>query len=299
MISPVRSLKEEDFPRSLRNRVFTWSDILSIREVVDALRVTSRAAISREVCRRLSWYRPNGQLKDAACRYVLLKLHHSEIITLPKPKRNPFAEKKQTTTSRTNPQPEIRSGAGSLGPLKIELVTERRQLNLWKEYIHRYHYLGDKVIVGPQLKYLISCSQGTIACIGFGGAAWKVQPRDQWIGWTLEQRLKNLPLIINNVRFLILPWVKSKNLASMILAKISKGVAADWYKNYGYNPVLLETFVEKERFEGTCYKAANWAYVGDTKGRGKMDRFSKYPNAIKCIFIYPLKKNTKEILQNS
>jgi len=184
-------------------------------------------------------------------------------------------------------------------PIKIELVTQRPQIQLWKEYIERYHYLRDKVIVGPQLKYLISCDQGIVACIGFGGAAWKVQPRDQWIGWTPEQRIQNLPLVINNVRFLILPWIKSRNLASMLLSQISKVIPGHWQSHYGYTPVLLETFVEKERFEGTCYKAANWIHVGDTKGRGKMDRFNQKRKPVKAIFLYPLTKNTNHILANS
>jgi hypothetical protein len=291
-------LTVNNFPRFFRGRLFTRDDIRIIRKIVEAMHATNRAAISREVCRRLCWYRPNGQLKDAACRYVLLRLHRSGLIVLPPPKRNPFLEKKTRLSSISNPQHPIHENAGRLTPLKIELVTKHKQLQLWKEYIERYHYLGNKVIVGPQLKYLIACEQGMIACIGFGGAAWKVQPRDQWIGWTPEQRKRNLPLVINNVRFLILPWVTSKNLASMILARVSEIVPEHWQYLYGYKPVLMETFVEKERFEGTCYKAANWNYVGDTKGRGKMDRLHQHLNSIKAIFLYKLAKNAKDLLIN-
>lgn len=291
-------IDEKHFPRSIRGRIFTLTDVEIIRNVINCPSFTNRAAIAREVCKRLNWYRPNGQLKDAACRYVLLKLHQNNMIKLPHPRRNPFVKTNIIFTTQTNSRPPITDNAGKLKPLRFQLVTDYNQLKLWKEYIERYHYLGYKVIVGPQLKYFVSSHNEILACIAFGGAAWSVTPRDLWIGWTSQIRKQNLILIIDNVRFLILPWVKSKNLASMILAQASQIVAQHWQQQYGYKPVLLETFVDKQRFDGASYRAANWIYVGDTKGRGKMDRLNQYPSAIKKIFLLPLCKNAKSCLTN-
>jgi len=284
-------LTATDFPLPLRGRLFTPTELRLIQHLTEALQTTTRAAISREVCRQLGWYCSNGQLKDAACRYVLLRLHENGLICLPAPKRNPFDQAKIVFTAQTAPQAPITQNAGALKPVRLELVTARNQLTLWKEYVQRYHYLGHKVIVGPQLKYFIAGSAGRLGCIAFGGAAWSVKPRDQWLGWTPRQRQENLHLIINNVRFLIFPWVQSKNLASLILALASKIVPQQWQGQYGYQPRLLETFVDKERFHGTCYQAANWIYVGDTTGRGKTDRFKKFPTTIKKILLYPLDPN--------
>lgn len=289
---------KNDFPLFIRGRVFSFSDIETIRCITNSGAFTNRAAIAREVCRTLNWYRENGQLKDAACRYALLKLHRSNLIQLPPPQRNPFIKKTIAFTKNTDEKQPINQNAGKLKPLTFQLVTEQKQFKLWKEYVQRYHYLGYKLIVGPQLKYFVTSKQNVIACMAFGGAAWTVEPRDSWIGWDHQTRKRNLKLIINNVRFLILPWVTSKNLASTILSQASKTVSLDWQKVYGYLPLLLETFVDKERFDGASYKAANWIYLGDTKGRGKVDRFNKYPSSIKKIFIYPLCKNCKSSLSD-
>lgn len=291
-------ITENDFPISIRGRNFSLDDLQLIRDVINSPCFNNRAAISRELCRQLNWYTPKGHLKDAACRYVLIKLHQNNLITLPAPRRNPFEKKKIKFTAHTEPQLPITENAGNLKPLQFELVTNIKKMQLWKEYIERYHYLGYKVIVGPQIKYFITCDEGLLGCIAFGGAAWSVKPRDKWIGWINAQRKQNLNLIINNVRFLIFPWIHSKNLASMILSQVSKIAPRDWQKQYGYRPVLMETFVDKQRFDGASYKAANWIYVGDTQGRGKMDRLNQYPNSIKKILLYPLCKNVKCILGN-
>jgi hypothetical protein len=289
-------LCENDFPLSIRGRMFSLSDIETIRHITGSGAFTNRAAIAREVCRALNWYRENGQLKDASCRYALLKLHRNNLIKLPPPRRNPFEKRTISFTENTEEKQPIDQNAGKLKPLTFQLVTEQNQFKLWKEYVERYHYLGYKVIVGPQLKYFVISKQNVIACMAFGGAAWAVEPRDSWIGWNNQARKQNLNRIINNVRFLILPWISSKNLASTILSQASRTVPVDWQNIYGYMPLLMETFVDKERFDGASYKAANWIYVGDTKGRGKVDRFNKYPSSIKKIFIYPLSKKCKSFL---
>jgi hypothetical protein len=153
-----------------------------------------------------------------------------------------------------------------------------------------YHYLGHKPLPGAQLRYFVYSGNQPVALLGFGAAAWQTAPRDCYIGWSHAQREKNLHLIVNNARFLILPWVQSKNLASMILAMAARQLPDDWLVQYNYRPVLMETFVEKQRFEGTCYKAANWRYLGQTKGRGKLGPAGKQSVPIKDLWVYPLKR---------
>ncbi|MDI6782420.1 MAG: DUF4338 domain-containing protein, partial [bacterium] len=147
-----------------------------------------------------------------------------------------------------------------------------------------------------QMRYLVYSGDCLLAALGFGASAWSVAARDEFIGWSQQQRERNLHLIVNNARFLILPWVKSKNLASRLLAKVATQLPTDWEQRYGYKPVLLETFVEKKRFRGTCYKAANWIYVGETKGRGKKDRYNLYAVPVKDIFLYPMVKDFRQNL---
>ena len=169
---------------------------------------------------------------------------------------------------------------------------------MWlNEYIHRYHYLGHKPLPGAQLRYFVYANNQLIALLGFGAAAWQTAPRDHYIGWNHEQRKRNLHLIVNNARFLILPWVKSHNLASKILSMVAKVLPDHWQVQYGYRPVLLETFVEKSRFKGTCYKAANWVLLGQTKGRGKLGPSGKQSVPIKDLLVYPLDRRFRDLLR--
>jgi hypothetical protein len=174
-----------------------------------------------------------------------------------------------------------------------------KQQALWNEYVDRYHYLGHRLVVGPRIRYFVEVRGQPVACLAFGGAAWKVEPRDRWIGWTHEQRERSLLYIINNVRFLILPWFRVKNLASHILSLAARRVPDDWEERYGYRPVLMETFVQADRHVGTCYKAANWILVGETKGRGKMDRENRPRLPKKLVYVYPLTRDFRARLTAS
>ena len=168
---------------------------------------------------------------------------------------------------------------------------------LWNEYIQRYHYLGHSPLPGAQLRYFIMAGEQIVALTGFGAAAWQTAPRDQFIGWNPDQRKTNLHLIVNNARFLILPWVQSKNLASKILSLMIRTLPNDWEKRYNIRPVLMESFVQKDRFAGTCYKAGNWIKVGETKGRGKLGPMGKISVPIKDIWVYPLNKKFRTLLK--
>jgi hypothetical protein len=182
-----------------------------------------------------------------------------------------------------------------LEDLRLEAV-ERASSALWNEYIDRYHYLGYKPLAGAQLRYFANAGERVLGVLGFGAAAWKTGPRDTWIGWSREQRQRNLGGVVNNARFLILPWIRVESLASKLLSMAAKLLPAHWQQRYGYRPVLLETFVEAPRFAGTCYRAANWTCVGQTQGRGKLGdhRLAQVP--VKTVWVYPLAKDFREQL---
>ena len=231
-----------------------------------------------------------------SARVAMLRMQEDGLIRLPAP-RCKRPDPSVRLTEQTNPKDKIEKAAGQLLPLRLERVVNKVQSRLWNEYIQRYHYLGHKLLPGAQLRYIVYSQDNIIALLGFGAAAWQTAPRDNYIGWSHDQRKKNLHLIVNNARFLILPWIKSHNLASMILSKVSKVLPAHWHEQYGYHPVLLETFVEKPRFEGTCYKAANWELLGQTKGRGKLGPAGKQSVPIKDLLVYPLTKYFRSLLQ--
>ncbi|MCP4866667.1 MAG: DUF4338 domain-containing protein, partial [Alteromonas sp.] len=239
-------------------------------------------------CQALAWFKADGGLKEMSCRVAMLRMDADGLITLPPPRRKPPPPQKIHFTVQTDPQPDITQPVHALPPLQLCPVVHRDHSRLWNEYIHRYHYLGHKPLPGAQLRYFVTIDQQIVAALGFGAAAWQTAPRDQFIGWSHEQRQNNLPLIINNARFLIMPWVESKNLASKILGMVARRLPDEWERQYRIRPVLLETFVDTERFTGACYKAANWTYVGKTKGRGKLGPAGKQSVPVKDIWLYPL-----------
>ena len=213
-----------------------------------------RQKLSRMFCEEVNWRKPDGGLKEMSCKVAFLRMHRDGHIVLPpplKPANNHL--KKPKATLLALPQPEVSAKAGAY-VLDLSIVDATTSA-LWNEYIDRYHYLGYTPLPGAQLRYFIRSEDQILALLGFSAAAWKVAPRDDYIGWDAETRKKNLHLVVNNARFLILPWVRSHNLASRILSMAAKRIASDWHTRYGYKPVLLETFVEKERFTGACYKA--------------------------------------------
>ena len=278
-------------------RNFSQEELMQIRNLIIEDPARSRAELSRLTCQALKWYKADGGLKDMSARVAMLRMQEDGLISLPPP-RCKRPDPTVHLTDQTNPGLAIAQPAGTLTPLYLQCVQHKSDSRLWNEYIERYHYLGHKPLPGAQLRYFIYAQNQLVALLGFGAAAWQTAPRDQFIGWSHDQRKKNLHLIINNARFLILPWVQSKNLASMILSKAAKRVPDDWQEQYNYRPVLLETFVEKPRFEGTCYKAANWQYLGKTKGRGKLGISGKLSVPIKDLWVYPLDTKFKVRLTN-
>jgi hypothetical protein len=208
-------------------------------------------------------------------------------------------------TADSEPESELAGSAGDYEPLTLQVVEKGRAglSRLWRELVERYHYLGCRVPVGANLRYLVRSKRypdRVLACLLWTSPAWKIAVRDNWIGWNDGQRRRNLQLIVNNGRFLILPWVRVRDLASKILSYCARQIAGDWQEGFGYRPLLLETMVDGERFRGTCYRAANWIPLGQTQGRGRMDRCHRVDGrAPKEVFVYPLCRNVRERLQTA
>jgi len=275
-------------PKRYCGRDFSEQELEQIRQLIAQQPSRNRTELSRLVCRLLGWYQVDGGLKAMSCRVAMLRMQDDGLIRLPPSSRTNQPKRHIHFTQRTAPQPPLQRPLHTLEPLQLQSVRSRADARLWNEYIHRYHYLGYKTLPGAQMRYFVMSNGQPVALLGFGASAWQVAPRDQFIGWSHEQRKKNLHLVINNARFLILPWIQSNNLASKILSLAMHQLPKDWETRYGYRPLLLETFVESDRFAGTCYKAANWSHVGKTKGRGKLGPAGKQSVPIKDIWLYPL-----------
>ena len=277
-------------------RVFSEAEVGCIRSIIEEDTQRSRSGISRIACEQLRWRKADGTLKAQSMNQVLVKMEADGLVSLPPPVRARPPMKPIEHTERTAVGDEIVLAAGKLPALHIEIATTADDQSLWNEYIDRYHYLGFSKLPGAQMKYFVYSGEDLLALLGFGASAWRIAPRDHYIGWSDKKRRENLQLVVNNARFLILPWVDSKNLASKILSRVTQRLADDWQERYKYKPVLLETFVEKQRFSGTCYKAANWKLVGSTKGRGKKDISKDARLPKKDIFLFPLQKDFRIIL---
>jgi len=283
-------------------RTFNGDEVDQIKEIVSTCNGISRTELANTVCELFDWKRPTGRLKTVECRQFLEHLAAQGVLDMPDRKAGrPKGVK--VTVKRTNKgqAPGIITGnVNDFCPLKLRKVTTKAQRELWYEYVNRYHYLGYQLPFGAQLRYFIESGNGEnliLGCLQFSSPAWKMAARDRWIGWSDEQRQRNLQKVVNNSRFLILPWVKVKNLASSVLALAIRSVCKDWQSCYGYRPVVMETLVDKSRFAGTCYKAANFIYVGTTTGRGRMDRdHTSHGQSPKDIYVYPLSSRFRQEL---
>jgi hypothetical protein len=279
-------------------REFTEAEIELIRKLIADQQKWTRAYLSKVVCDQIGWRRPDGRPKEMSCRVAMLRMEKDGLFTLPAPRgARPPAYTLIPAIEQATEAPEVAPEV-DLQRLSVDLVTKAVS-PLWNGYVQRYHYLGHQLIPGAQLRYIVRAAGEVVALLSFGASAWKTKPRDDHIGWTAEQREKHLHLIVNNSRFLILPWIRQKNLASRILSLTSRRLPQDWMAAYAFSPVLIETFVEKPRFTGGCYKAANWLYLGDTQGRGKLDQFKLYSKPVKSVWVYPLVRDFRRRLCNS
>ena len=286
-----------------QGRVFRSTDIQWLQSWIADHPSWSRYRLACELCKLWEWSTPTGQLKDFAARSLLLKLMARGLITLP-----PVRTEKQRVRGYASPisapvvelqQPAaVASSLAELTPLSIIIPESGSpEEHLCHHYLATHHYLGFQRTVGENLKYVVKDRLGHyLACMLFGAAAWKTKPRDHFIGWTDDIRTRRLSEVGNNTRFLILPWVKVPHLASHLLAIILRRISADWQHKYGHPLHLIETFVERDRFRGTCYRAANWKMVGQTTGRSRQDRYATMSVPVKDIYLYPLTPRFREIL---
>lgn len=273
-----------------------------IAELARRYRRLSRNELAHTVCELLHWQRPNGGLKTRECRSLLDELAQHQVIVLPtlRDGRPRGAATRVATTTRPATAP-VCAALKALQPLSLVPVQTSTQRQLWRELIARYHYLGHRVPFGAHLRYLIRAAphpECVLGCLQFSSPAWRMRARDAWIGWDDATRARNLQRIINNSRFLILPQVQVKNLASHVLALALSTVSTDWERAYGLRPYLAETLVDPARFSGHCYRAANWIELGLTSGRGRQDRYHQHHDACpKRVFLYPLVPDARRKLQ--
>jgi len=283
----------------------TGEDLRLIQEIVASCGSLSRMELARTVCELLGWRRRSASLKARECREFLEKLDTRGLLVLPdKRAGRPTGSRTEVPqTEHGNPGAVVAGTAHDVGRLELELVETDEARRFFRELVGRYHYLGHAVPFGAHLRYLIYAERpqrNVVACVQFSSAAWRIAVRDEWIGWDEDTRVRNLQHIVNNSRFLVLPWVEVKNLASRILSEAARQIVVDWKQYYGVEPLLAETLVDPRRYRGTCYRAANWIDVGFTSGLGRQDRRrSGGEVAPKTVLIYPLAPDAAERLRES
>ena len=280
-------------------RDFTTAEMALLRELIAGPPALNRNTLSKEFCRRIGWCKADGGLKDMMARVVMLAMHRDGRIELPPPKwprppRRPATFGPDTVAPLLPPPADLDAAR----PLSLRpIVGYTREGKLWNEYIARYHYLGYTTMVGAQMRYCVHAHDGTrLAMLGFSTAAWTLAPRDRFIGWSRQMREKNLPRVVDNPRFLILPWIEIPNLGSHILAIVRRQLPMDWTVRYNTTPVLIETFVETPRHTGAVYRASGWTHVGATQGRGRYDTRNRPDKPKKDIWLRPLRRDWKRIL---
>ena len=281
-----------------RGREVTLEDILYIRELIAAQPNQSRRTLSKKLCEAWQWRQPNGALRDMVCRGLLLMLNRAGQITLPPVsyvRHNPLARRVRPALVRIDTTP-VEGKLSEIRPIEFEQVRRTGAERLFNSLMEEHHYLGYEQPVGEHLKYLAWAQGRPIACLAWSSAPRHLGSRDRYLGWDGEARRRNIRFIAYNTRFLILPWVRVEHLASHILGRMAARISQDWQRMYGHPIYFLETFVDPERFRGTCYRAANWVLLGTTTGRGKQSN-SYVPNrSIKEVLGYPLTKRFRELL---
>lgn len=284
-----------------RGRIVTAADVEFIGGLIAAHPAASRRTLSKKLCQAWEWRQANGALRDMVCRGLLLMLERAGVIELPPvtyKRHNPLAQ-------RVRPEPVLLDQTPIEGKLpdlqRIQIQQVRRTADepLFNSLMEHHHYLNYEQPVGEHLKYLVWAVDRPIACLAWSSAPRHIGSRDRYIGWSREARRRNIGLIAYNTRFLILPWVRVPHLASHLLSRMAARVSADWEQMYGHPIYFLETFVDPERFRGTCYRAANWVWLGRTTGRGRNDHTNRVNRPIKDVLGYPLHRRFRQLLSET
>ena len=283
---------------SYRGRQVTDRDVAFIRELITGHAGLSRRALSVKLCEAWGWRQQNGQLRDMVCRSLMLQLHRAGHIELPPVRfvpRNPLAQRRQPQLVQVDRSP-LRCSLPQLGELSLVQVRRTGAEAEFNGLMEQHHYLGYTQPVGEQLKFMVYASGRPVACLSWSSAPRHLGPRDRHIGWSQAARKRNIRYLAYNSRFLILPWVKVPHLASHLLGRMARVICAQWERVYDHPIYYLETFVDRSRFAGTCYRAANWVYLGQTTGRGKDDQTKRANRPLKDVLGYPLRKDFREKL---
>jgi hypothetical protein len=279
-------------------------ELATIQQVV-LYGALSRMELAATVCELLGWHRANGRVKARECREWLEKLEAEGLLVLPAKRkgRPPGSKTSAPRTAFGEPGEELTGSVRGVAPVVLEPVVGASAQRRYRELVGRYHYLGHAVPYGAHLRYLVFGSRPSsqvLGCVQFSSAAWRMQARDRWIGWDDATRSRNLVRVVSNSRFLILPWVRVRNLASVILSRAAKRLGADWHERYGVEPLLVETLVDARRFTGGCYRASSWLELGQTTGRGRMDRHHRRHGAApKRVFVRPLVRGAQRRLREA
>lgn len=284
-------------------RMFASSEIALICEVVATCRGLSRKELANTVSLLVGWTRANGSLKEPECLLLLARLEAQGLLRLPvKQQTRPLGSVTSIPHTAAGEAGVPLSGrVETFAPVCVERVADAGARQQFRELVDRYHPLHYKVPFGAHLEYLISISQPgptVVGCLQFSSAAWRIEVRDRWIGWDDATRARHLPLLVNNSRFLLLPWIHLKNLATATLARVLRRLPEDWHARYGVTPLMVETFVDAQQYTGTCYRAANWVELGQTSGRGRDDRQHRRHGAQpKRVFVYLLRRDARARLR--
>ena len=285
--------------REYSGRKFSEEDIALIITTTQAYPRLSQREMASTVCELIGWVTPNGKPKNGRCIEYLRQLEEEGLIKLPAVRMRKARHEKEakTVTNERPTQTEInKSEITECGKIKLEIARPGETLSRWRKYVRTYHKLGDPAAVGSQIRYIITSEGQDLGCLLFSASSWALAPREEWIGWTSAAKKDRLHLIINNSRFLVLPWVRIKNFGSRALSIAARQIQKDWLEEYCYAPVLLEAFVEPP-YKGTSYKASNWIYLGETKGRGRNDRYTERLLTQKSIYVLPLQRDFRAILK--
>lgn len=296
-LSAIESLEATTFS----GRRFTRKQIARVVETIQMFPNLSRTELAFTLCEHLSWKSPNGSLKIHSASNFLKNLEELGLVSLPAERHTSQNKSSDRVilTEQSDQKTVICHELGEISPIEIITVSTPEERNLWNEFMAKYHYLGYKRPFGAYLRYFViakGCNNEKIGCLLFASSSWQLACRDKWIGWKNWHRAKRLHLIVSNSRFLIFPWVKVPNLASHVLSLIPNRIGSDWLQKYNFKPVLIETFVDTEKYAGTIYKAANWQHLGQTTGQGRFYKTHKLLGSIKDVYVYPLEASFRDTL---
>jgi len=277
-----------------RGRYFKEEEINLIREIVEKYCFRGRKGVAKIICERIDWHQQNGRLKVTSCLEVLRRMESRGLLNLPPPGPQggyrPIKPILREDVGFEVPLREITGSLKDMGRISFKLARDEKEERLWRYLIQTYHYLGYRRVVGRYLKYFISLGNELVALIGFADGVYHHDLRDRYLGWGRRELEGKRHLVVNNFRFLILPWVRVRNLGSKVLGGVVNVLTEDWRRRYGYSPIAIETFVDAENFKGTVYKASNWVYLGQTEGKGRRGLNYFFHGRVRHYYIYPLKR---------